>query len=212
MDLTRIYVRLVVDLGDLEGRESRDRGLAGERHCGRGSPREGKRRASGGHCEKCYTGKDHNAQASRADADQLKKGRVSMLTFESSSQCACAAGRGFELLSRASDQRWDEVWWRRQPAVGGEIAASPARCRFDNKSHGNRRLQAFCYRDFARLPKFFGYRTLRLVFFDGIGCSRCIPLSGSPGPGPERERRVSEIVCCGVLGSEFFVLSEHKRL
>ena len=41
-----IYVRLVVDLGDLEGRESSNRGLAGKRHCGRGSPREGERRAS----------------------------------------------------------------------------------------------------------------------------------------------------------------------
>ena len=46
-----IYVRLVVDLGDLEGRESRNRGLAGKRHCRRGGPREGERRASGGHCE-----------------------------------------------------------------------------------------------------------------------------------------------------------------
>ena len=45
------YVRLVVDLGDLEGRKSRNRGLAGKGHCRRGSPREGERRASGGHCE-----------------------------------------------------------------------------------------------------------------------------------------------------------------
>jgi hypothetical protein len=51
------YVRLVVDLGDLEGRKSRNRGLAGERHCRRGGPREGERRAGGGHCGKCYTGK-----------------------------------------------------------------------------------------------------------------------------------------------------------
>ena len=48
--LRRNYVRLVVDLGDLEGRESRNRGLAGKRHSRRGSPREGERRASGGHC------------------------------------------------------------------------------------------------------------------------------------------------------------------
>jgi len=33
-----------------------------------------------------------------------------MVSFESSSQCVCAAGSGFELLSRASDQRWDELW------------------------------------------------------------------------------------------------------
>jgi hypothetical protein len=27
-----------------------------------------------------------------------------------------------------------------------------------------------------------------------------------------KKRRASEIICCGVLGIEFFVLSEHKRL
>jgi len=27
-----------------------------------------------------------------------------------------------------------------------------------------------------------------------------------------KKRRESEIICCGVLGFEFFVLSEHKRL
>jgi hypothetical protein len=122
-----------------------------------------------------------------------------MITFESSSQCVCAACCGFELLSRASSLRWDELWWRCQPQSAPKRRPSQ-RAGDSTRTGGNRRLQAFRYRAFRWSPDL-------IVVIINLLISAVAGAFASTDSNILK-RRVSEIIVVGFWGlSSLFCIS-----
>jgi hypothetical protein len=127
-----------------------------------------------------------------------------MITFESSSQCVCAACCGFELLSRASPG-WDELLVEIPAAIGGGMAVVPT-CKSFDQDRRKSSAPSNSLSSFSLEPQFFVVIMHPMI----SAAAGAFPRFFSNGYESVKAPSVGDH-CCGGLGIEFFVLRKHKR-